>query len=91
MQTYKLLTLDVPFAFAGPQFHTRDQAAEVLVALARFHQQRVAPTKSGSNFCPDVCLHMDFVRCQIKARRSINALAIQHRHRWHLVSLTGSR
>jgi hypothetical protein len=35
MQSRKLFPLDVAFAFSrGPQFHARNQAAQILVALA---------------------------------------------------------
>src|SRR5947199_166257 len=50
MKIGKLLALDVPFVFFGTQLHARDQATEVLIPFARFHQQWIAPAECGSDF-----------------------------------------
>ena len=42
------------FAFRRAQFHARDQAAKILIAGARFNQQRIAPAIGRSDFRADV-------------------------------------
>ena len=71
---------DRAFAFRRAQFHARDQAAEILITSPRFGQQRVAEAINGGNFSPDMRANVIFSRSKMKARRAINAIAIQQRH-----------
>ena len=51
---------DVAFAFSRAQFHARDQAAEILIAGARFDEQRIAPAVGGGDFGADVRANRSF-------------------------------
>ena len=46
--------LDASLPFSRAQLHARDQAAQILVALARFDQQGIAPALGGGDFRADM-------------------------------------
>ena len=75
----------LPFAFFRAQFHLRDDAAQILIALTRLHEQRIAPAFGRSHFRADVRPNAGFLRRLIKTRRAIHAVSIHHRHRAHAV------
>ena len=75
---------DLPFTFFRAQLHLRDGAAQILVTLARFHEQRIAPAFRRGDLRTDVRLDLDFVRGLVKTRRTVDTIAIEHGHRRHL-------
>src|ERR1700693_2780122 len=72
---------NISFAFRRAQFHFRDQAAKILIAFARFHEQGVTPAGGGSDFCANVSANLTFIRGQIKTRSAVNSIAIEQSHR----------
>src|ERR1700730_9859221 len=73
----------MPFAFLGAKFHARDQPAKILVAGARFDQDRIAPSVHGSKFRANMSLNRYFFRGQIKTGRSVNTIAVQQGYGSH--------
>ena len=76
---------NMAFPFARAQFHARDQAAKILVARARFDQQRIAPAVRGRHFGADMRSNGYFLGGQMKARRAVHAVAVEQSHGWHSV------
>ena len=65
------------FAFLGAQLHARDQAAQVLIACAVFAQQRIALAVGAGDFRADMRAHAGFFRRHVKARRAVDAVAVE--------------
>ena len=68
------------FAFFCAQFHARDQAAHVPIALAILAQQRIALAVGASNLGADVRAHPRLFRRHVKARRAVYAVPVEQRH-----------
>src|ERR1700733_2557202 len=79
----QLTRREASFAFFVAQFHQRDRATQILVTFARFDQHRESPTFRRRNLRADVRTNPFLYRRVIKARRAINAVAIEYRHRAH--------
>ena len=78
------------FAFFGAQLHAGDQAAEVLVAFARFRQQRVGVAVGAGDFRADVGAEPGLFRGHVEARRAVDAVAVHQGHGGHAESGAGA-
>ena len=79
------------FALLGSQLHAGDQAAEVAVAFARFHQQRIGEPVGAGDLRADVRADSGFLRSHVEARRAVHAVAVDERHGGHAETGAGSR
>src|SRR5579883_3281837 len=59
------------FAFRAAELHARDQAAEILVAFARFREQRIAPAAFSSDFRANMRSELTLLRGKVEAWRAI--------------------
>ena len=81
------LRRNISFTFSRAQFHPRNQPAQILITLARRHQQRIPPAFRRRHFRANVRLNRNLLRSQIKTRRAIHSVAIEHSHRAHFFFL----
>ena len=79
------LVLDASLPFARAKLHPRDQTAQILIALARFDQQGIAPARRGRDFRADMRANGKFFRRQMKTGRAVHAVPIEQRHGGHIV------
>ena len=68
------------FALLGAQLDAGDQPAEVLIAFARGRQQRVRVAVGASDFRANMGANAGLFRRHVKARRAIDAVAVQKSH-----------
>src|SRR5258708_3323248 len=78
------------FVLACPQFGLGDQTAEVLISDAGFNQHRVVRRSRRQGLTDRqfrAYMRFDPARLggQVKPRRTVKTIAIEHRHRWELL------
>ena len=78
------------FAFFGAELHAGDQAAEILVALAGFGQQRVGMAVGAGDLGADVGAESGFFHSHVKARRAVDAVAVDDGHGGHAEPRAGA-
>ena len=91
VRIFQFCCFDGAFAFCGAEFHSRNQAAKIFVALGGSDQQRIAPAVHASDFRADMRANADFLRGQIKSWCAIEAIAIEQRHGRHAERGAGAR
>ncbi len=79
-----------PFALGRAQLHAGDQAAEVLVSGARFHQQRVSASVGAGDLAADVGAEAGLLRRHVEADGAVDAVTVHNRH-GRLVELRAAR
>ncbi len=67
-------------AMSGAQFDFGQQAAQVLIALARLGQQRVAEAFGRHHFGADDRAHAGFLRLLVEAHGARKTVAVEQRH-----------
>ena len=71
---------DASLIFRRAQLHASDQPAKILISRPRFDENWIAISAGGRDFGADVCANFVFQRGVMKARRSIQPVAIEQRH-----------
>src|SRR5271166_6567598 len=69
----ELLRRGRAFTLGGTQLHARNQAAQVLITLAAFGQQRIAMAVGAGDLGADVGLNAELLGGLVKARSSAEA------------------
>ena len=80
----QLLQRGRTLALLGPQLHAGDQAAQILITFARFHQQRISAAVGAGDFRADVRANAGLLGGHVEARRAIDAVAVHKRHGGHV-------
>ena len=78
------------FPLLRPQFHLRDEAAQVPIPALTFDEQRQAAPLNGRDFGAEVRLDSGLSGRQVKPRRAVDTVPIQESQRRHL-ELRGAR
>jgi hypothetical protein len=72
------------FAFFGAQLHAGDEAAEILIALAGFGEQRVGMAVGAGDFGADMGAQSGLFHRHVEARRAVDAVAVDDGHGGHV-------
>ncbi len=67
---------------SGAQLHACDEAAEILIALAGFHEEGVTAAILRGDFGADMRANRGLLRSHVKSRRTVEAIDVGQRHRW---------